>query len=63
MKTTHAAAAIAVTLLALAWFFRWEPLPLQRGESAPVVYMLDRWTGNVRMIHGDTWFKVEQDKP
>lgn len=46
-----AALAIAL-LLALAWFFRWEFVGGERGGQ--LVYMLDRWTGRLYVLSGET---------
>ena len=42
-------AGFMLIALEVAWLGRWEVIP---NESLPIVYQLDRWTGNVYLIQG-----------
>ena len=49
-----------VAVLFFAWFFRWNVVPAPDTDGRPIVYMLDRITGEVFVLHGVTKVKVER---
>jgi hypothetical protein len=58
-------AALLCAVVALAWFFRWEVVmpAAPRNEYAPAtVYLLNRWTGELRHVSPAGWTILEQDK-
>jgi hypothetical protein len=50
-------ALLIVSTVAVAWFFRWQVIPVASAEYGRV-YMLNRWTGAVYLVQGDSRYKV-----
>jgi len=61
MNPKHIAAAIAVVLVlvALGWLLRWQVVPLNVGDGwHGKALMLNRWTGEIRLVTADEWVPV-----
>lgn len=52
-------AALLVALLALAWAVRWQPVETHSAAGQASIYMINRWTGEVRYVQGYNRLDVE----
>jgi hypothetical protein len=43
---------IAISVVCIAWFFRWDITPISNGDRWGGAYMLNRLTGDVYVLHG-----------
>lgn len=49
MKSPIILAAV-LAVVALGWFFRWEAVPIHRGDGYGEMYLVNRWTGQVLIV-------------
>lgn len=54
--------SLAVAVLFLAWFFRWDITPIANGDRWGGAYMLNRFTGDVYVLHGTNKLDVTTGK-
>lgn len=52
----------AILLAALAWAFRWEVTPINNGGGNGFAYMVNRWTGTLYLVAGNSRFEVTTEK-
>lgn len=43
---------LCLLLVLVAWFFRWETVPVSNGGGFGGAYMVNRWTGGAYLLHG-----------
>jgi hypothetical protein len=62
MKPVHI--LVFAALLTTVWLGRYDLVSASAGGEAQVspVYRLDRWTGEVRLIHGDVSLDVRLER-
>ncbi|WP_349335350.1 hypothetical protein [Delftia sp. DS1230] len=51
---------IAAAALFFAWLFRFEIVAAGSGETSPMAYRLDRWTGSVMLAVPSGTVKLEE---
>lgn len=61
MRPLHLMAALAIAVLSLLFVFRYD-LQVLSSESGARAYLLDRWTGSVKLIDVDSWTSVDRSK-
>lgn len=62
IKEKIALTLVITVLLAGAWFFRWEPIPISNHEGPARAYMLNRWTGTIYILWNDERAEVKASK-
>ena len=53
----------AAVLVALGWMFRWQAIELHpAGDRSTTAYLVNRWTGEIRLLYGPVWIVVDEKK-
>ena len=61
-KIVEIISVVLLVLAALAWFFRWEVVPITNSEGRGSAYVINRWTGAVFVLVNTTKIEVNMDK-
>lgn len=54
---------LASLFVALMWFFRWDTTNAPNSAGISTIYMVNRITGEVRIVQSNKSFLVEEHKP
>ena len=53
----------SAVLVALGWMFRWQAVELHpAGDRSATAYLVNRWTGEIRILVNQAWIVVDEVK-
>lgn len=55
-------ALVVAALCFVAWFFRWDVIPIANGDRWGGAYMVNRLTGSIYVLHGTERHEVTPSK-
>ena len=62
-NTVIAALVVIFVTTVVAFLHRWEFSGLSSGQGISNYFLIDHWTGTVRVINSGNWRIVEETKP
>lgn len=54
--------ALLVLSVVLGWVFRWQVVEVHRSDRPSSMYLVNRWTGEMRYVQFEVWMQVEKEK-